>query len=299
VQRFEELAQRYLGISPELGYKILATIGIVLAYLVVRRLSRRVFQRLVDDKQSRYELSKAIAYLAGLLAVLALLKVWFSAGITGFATYLGLLSAGLAVALQDPLINFAGWLFILVRRPFQVGDRIQLGPHSGDVVDVRLFRFVMLEIGQWVNADQSTGRVLHVPNGWVFKHPIANYDGGFGYIWNELEVIVTFESDWQKAKELLLRTVNDHAEHLSADAVKRIEEAADHFHIKFSKVTPVVWTSVVESGVRLTMRYLCKPRERRSSASEIWEALLEGLSKMPDVHLAYPTTRFVGDAPKS
>ena len=158
--------------------------------MLVRRISRRIFQRF-GDAQSRYELSKATAYLAGALGLLVLLKVWFS-GITGIATYLGLLSAGLAVAMQDPLINLAGWLFIIVRRPFQVGDRVQLGPHAGDVVDVRLFRFVMLEIGHWVNADQSTGRVLHVPNGWVFKHPVANYDGGFGYVWNELEVVVTF-----------------------------------------------------------------------------------------------------------
>ena len=64
----------------------------------------------------------------------------------------------LAIALQDPLTNLAGWLFILIRRPFRVGDRIQVGANTGDVVDIRPFRFLMLEVGNWVHADQGTGR---------------------------------------------------------------------------------------------------------------------------------------------
>ena len=72
-----------------------------------------------------------------------------------------------------------------------------------DVIDQRLFRFTLLEIGNWVEADQSTGRVIHVPNSWVFTEDIANYTAGFSYIWNELPVLVTFESDWRRAKRLL------------------------------------------------------------------------------------------------
>jgi small-conductance mechanosensitive channel len=212
-------------------------------------------------------------------------------GVTGLATYLGLLSAGLAIALQDPIINLAGWLFIVTRSPFRVGDRIQIGSHSGDVVDVRIFQFTLLEIGNWVNSDQSTGRVIHVPNGWVFKNSIANYDAGFSYIWNEIEVVVTFESNWRRAKEVLTRTVTDHAEHLTADATRAIDEAAERYHIKMTKLTPVVWTSVVDQGVRLTLRYLCKARERRVSLNEMWEAILDEIANLDDVDLAYPTTR--------
>ena len=193
--------------------------------------------------------------------------------------------------MQDPVANFAGWLFLIVRRPFGVGDRIQIGPHTGDVVDIRPFRFVMMEVGNWVKADQSTGRVIHVPNALVFKSPVANFDEAFGYIWNELEVTVTMESDWKAAKAELLRIVEEHAEHLTADVTERIRLAADKLHIQFGKVTPVVWTAVGDSGVRLTVRYLCKPRERRSSTSEIWETVLEAFAKLPRVDFAYPTTR--------
>jgi hypothetical protein len=76
------------------------------------------------------------------------------------STFLGLVAAGIAVALKDPLTNLAGWLFILWRRPFTAGDRVQIGEHKGDVIDLRLFRFTLLEIGNWVHADQSTGRLL-------------------------------------------------------------------------------------------------------------------------------------------
>ncbi len=291
----EELFERTLGLPPAATARILATVLVITAFLLMRRLARMVIARTTTDPSTRYQINKVVAYVAGTLAVILLFRVW-SEGTTGLATYLGLASAGVAIALQDPLTNLAGWFFIVIRRPFGVGDRIQIGAHIGDVVDIRLFRCVLLEIGNWVHADQSTGRVLHVPNGWVFKNSIATYDAAFGYIWNELEVTVTFESDWRRAKDVLTRTVTDHAEKLSTDAEKQIAEAAEHYHIKFSKLTPVVWTSVVDSGIRLTMRYLCKPRERRSSASEIWESVLDALNDLPDVDLAYPTTRFFDQA---
>ena len=71
------------------------------------------------------------------------------------------------------------------------------------LIDLRIFQFTLMEIGNWVDADQSTGRIVHVPNGSVFVTPLANYAKGFQYIWNEIPVLVTFESDWRRAKEIL------------------------------------------------------------------------------------------------
>ena len=105
-------------------------------------------------------------------------SVWIEA-IGQFGAFLGLLTAGLAIALKDPLTNIAGWIFILTRQPFKLGDRVQIGDQAGDVIDIRLFQFTLLEIGNWVNADQSTGRIIHVPNGTVFTQSQANYSTGF------------------------------------------------------------------------------------------------------------------------
>jgi small-conductance mechanosensitive channel len=289
--RLENAVERYLGVSPLVTENVVETVAAILAWILLERLVRRVLARIVSDTSLRFQVNKAVGYGLGLITLLVVFKVWVREGVSGFATYLGLLSAGLAIALQDPVANFAGWLYIIVRRPFSIGDRIQVGQHMGDVVDIRPFRFLVLEIGNWVKADQSTGRVLHVPNAMVFKNAVANYDDAFGYIWNELEVVLTMESDWHAAKTVLEKILAEHAERLTTDVSTRIRLAAESMHIRFGKTTPIVWTSVVENGVRLTMRYLCKPRERRSSASAIWEHVLDALGPMPDVDFAYPTQR--------
>lgn len=280
----------HLGARPDATGRVIASLAVILGYVVAARIARKIAASAIEDPTSRYQVSKAIGYVLGVVALGLLFRIWIE-GISGFATYLGLLSAGVAVALQEPIIDLAGWVFLIIRRPFRVGDRIQIGPHTGDVVDIRVLQFTMLEVGNWVNADQSTGRVIHVPNGWLFKNSIANYDRGFRFIWNEIEVVVTFESDWRKAKEVLRRIVDDHAEHRSVDATAHIDKAADRYQIKFSKLTPYVWTSVVDHGVCLTMRYLCKPRDRRISSHELWESVLDEFATLPDVDFAYPTTR--------
>jgi small-conductance mechanosensitive channel len=97
------------------------------------------------------------------------------------------------------LANLAGWVFIVWRHPFRVGDRVQIGEHAGDVVDLRIFQFSLMEIRNWVEADQSTGKIIHIPNGIIFTSPLANYTHGFNYLWNEIPITITFESDWEKA----------------------------------------------------------------------------------------------------
>ncbi|MBL7066536.1 MAG: mechanosensitive ion channel, partial [Candidatus Marinimicrobia bacterium] len=206
--------------------------------------------------------------------------------------YLGLLSAGLAIALKDPLTNIAGWIFIIFRQSFSVGDRIQIGEQAGDVIDIRLFQFILLEIGNWVDADQSTGRVIYIPNGQIFTHPLANYSKGFQYIWDELNILITFESNWKKAKEILLEIANKQAEHLSKYAERKVKEAGKKYMIFYKNLTPTVYTSVKDSGVQLTIRYLCEPKNRRGIQQTIWEDVLEQFGKCKDIDFAYPTTRF-------
>jgi len=215
----------------------------------------------------------------------------FQFTVESFTTIVGFLSAGLAIALKDPVSNLAGWAFILWRRPFEVGDRIQIGPHAGDVIDLGLFQFTLNEIGAWVQADQSSGRIIHVPNGKIFTDPVANYNKGFKYIWNEVPVLVTFESDWRKAKQILTKIAVKHAEHLTAEAEHDLLEASQQYLINYRKLTPIVYTKVVDSGVQLTIRYLIEPRKRRGTEHAIWEEILTEFAKCPDIDLAYHTVR--------
>jgi small-conductance mechanosensitive channel len=193
--------------------------------------------------------------------------------------------------LKDPVVNIAGWLFILIRRPFSIGDRIEIGNLKGDVIDMRIFQFTLNEIGNWVDADQSTGRIIHVPNGKIFTEPQMNYTAGFSHIWNEIGVMVTFESDWKKAKSILEEIVTKHAAHLTDAAQKTLREASRKYLIMYNTLTPIVYTSVKDSGIMLTMRYLITPRRRRSSEQAIWEETLESFAQCNEIDFAYPTQR--------
>ena len=207
-------------------------------------------------------------------------------------TYLGLLSAGIAIALKDPISNLFGWLYLLWQKPFEVGDRIQIGNVIGDVIDQRIFSFLLIEVGNWVNAEQSTGRVVYLPNSKVFIEPVFSFNAGIGgYIWNELPLLVTFESNWAKAKEELQSILDNHVWKSDADLKK--QQKNEKFLIHTPASTPIVYTSITDSGILLTMRFLCKPRNRRAKSEIVWEATLAMVNENADIQIAYPTQRIV------
>jgi small-conductance mechanosensitive channel len=279
-----------VALDPDTTGKILASIVFVFVFGVLRFIALRIVYRQTDDIRARYNWRKGITYIAVILSLLILGRVWI-AGFQSIATYLGLVSAGIAIALKDPLVNLAAWVFIMWRRPFTVGDRVEIGSHKGDVIDLRIFQFTLMEIGNWVDAEQSTGRIIRIPNGKVFTEMLANYSKGFRYIWNEIPVLITFESNWRKCKDILAEIATRHAEHLTERAAKRVKEASARMMVFYTTLTPTVYTSVKDCGVMLTIRYLCKPRERRGTEQGIWEDILTRLAECDDIDFAYPTMR--------
>ncbi len=291
MEQFGQWLQERLGLGITAQWNLLASLLVILTIFIARRVTLSMVYRRTDDVRLRYRWQKTTSYVAFGLGLTLVASIWAGA-IQSFGTFLGLVSAGLAIALKDLVVNLAGWVFIMWRRPFQLGDRIQIGEHMGDVIDVRIFQFTLMEIGNWVGADQSTGRVIHVPNGKVLSDALANYSRGFQYIWNELPILVTFESNWRRAKDALEEIINRHALHLSETAEHRIKEVSSRFMIFYSKLTPYVYTRVADCGVELTLRYLCDPRERRGTAHTIWEEVLDVFAEFDDVDFAYPTQRF-------
>jgi len=259
---------------------------------ILKWIITRVVEKNVTDDKTRFNTKKTIGYLIVVIGIAIVGRIWFQ-GFQSIVTYLGLLSAGLAIALKDLIANLAGWIFIIWRKPFEIGNRIQIGEQAGDVIDIRPFQFTILEIGNWVKADQSTGRIVHIPNGFVFTSPISNYDMGFQYIWNEIPVLITFESNWKKAKEVLQQIIDDFAVATTSQAEAQIIATAKKFLIFYKTITPKVYTSVEDSGVLLTIRYLTEIRKRRSSSEEIWESILTHFAECEDIDLAYPTIRRV------
>ncbi|HVH08791.1 MAG TPA: mechanosensitive ion channel domain-containing protein [Gemmatimonadales bacterium] len=282
--------QSHLGLPPEIQAKLLATAATIGVLWLARRLTLAFVYSRVRDPWGRYRWRKGLTYLLVAAGTVVVGGLWFP-GMQQLGTYLGFLSAGLAIALREPVSNLAGWAFIIWRRPFEVGDRVQIGTFAGDVIDLGLQQFTLNEIRGWVDADQSSGRIVHVPNGRVFIDPVANYNKGFPFIWNEVPVVVTFESDWRKAKQLLGKIAIKHAEHLTAQAEQELLAASQQYLLNYRKLTPIVYTKVIDYGVQLTIRYLIEPRKRRGTEHAIWEEVLTEFAAAPDIDFAYHTTR--------
>jgi small-conductance mechanosensitive channel len=291
MQTFQDFINDVLGLSINTQSKIFKSILIILVLWILKFVIHKILHKQIKEVKTRYLWRKTTNYIIVVLGILIIGRIWYK-GFQSIATFLGLLSAGIAIAIKEVIINIAGWLFIILRRPISVGDRIEVDQNIGDIIDIRLFQFTMMEIGNWVQAEQSTGRVIHIPNSRVFTSAIANYSRGFQYIWNEINVLITFESNWQKAKSILNSIVIENAEHLSKSAAKKVKEASKKYMIFYTKLTPIVYTSVKESGVMLTMRYLCQPRDRRNSEQTMWEKILAAFSGEKDIDFAYPTYRF-------
>ncbi|MFT5239705.1 MAG: small-conductance mechanosensitive channel [Candidatus Promineifilaceae bacterium] len=271
--------------------RLLATLLVFLLLWIAKRGLVGALRRQIQDLARFHFWRQTVSYSQAVLMVLLIGNIWAS-GIHSLGTFLGLMSAGLAIAMHDTIANLAGWVFLVTRRPCRVGDRIEIGGLKGDVVDIRPFQFSLLEIGNWVGAEQSTGRLVNVPNSKVLREPLANYSTGFDFIWNEIPVLLTFESDWRKAKKMLIQIAGEKAEHLTGDAEEQTRRAAMQYLIFFSKLTPVVYTAVRDSGVLLTIRYLVRPKRRRGSEELFWEAILDAFDQHADIDFAYPTTRY-------
>ena len=281
----------FLNLSEKSIENLFYTIFTILLFIVIRIVTSSIIRRNIKDEKRSYNLRKTFTYVYSALLIYAISSVWLN-GMQSVGTFLGLTSAGLAIALHDTIANLAGFIFIETRKPFRVGDRVEINGHQGDVIDIRLFQFSIVEVGNWVDADQSTGRIIHVPNNMVLKHPTANSHVGFEYIWNEVPILITFESDWKKAKQIMIDILQEKTESLSQGAQNQIRRAARKYLIVAGKLTPTVYTSVKDSGIMLTMRYLVNPRMRRGTEQKIWEEILDAFEKEDRIELAYPTVRY-------
>jgi small-conductance mechanosensitive channel len=168
-----------------------------------------------------------------------------------------------------------------------------MGGVKGDVIDIRLFQTSLLEIGNWVDSDQSTGRIVHIPNSAIFKKEIYNYNRGFEFIWNEIKLLVTFESDWKRAEEIMLDRARALGGGMEEVVKKKIAAMTRRYMIHYDKLTPIVYVAIRESGVEVTLRYLTEAKQRRSTHDSLCRGILDDIAKEGRVQLAYPTYRIV------
>lgn len=289
--QIQALLEAELGLGPSLQVQIFKSLMIIIVLAIAYRVVRKLLYRTIKDIKTYYRVKKTGGYVFIALGFILVGRVWFM-GIQSVTTFLGLFSAGVAIAMKDLIMNIAGWAYIIWKGPFNVGDRIEIDGISGDVIDIQLFEFALMETRNWVDADQSTGRIVYIPNSRVFNDALFNYSRGIPYVWEEIPIYVTFESNWKKAKAILLEIAKQHGESISEEAEASIKEASRKFMIFNAKLDPTVYTSIHnKNGITLTIRYLCAYRNRRDSSQRVYEKILDRFLVEKDIEFAYPTER--------
>ncbi len=286
----------WLNLSSRWQAKLIVSGSLILLLLVLRALVLAVVHRRIKEPSVWYRARKLTTYVITFVGFVVLASIWVEG--SGLATYVGFLTAGLAIALSDVLKNLAGWLFIVLRRPFRLGDRIAVGGEAGDVIDVRAFRFSLQE---WAPMTAGgfpayTGRIVHVPNGLLFTEPATNYSEGFQYVFHEIPVLVTFESDWRRARDIVLAAVETHAAAPEKVAAE-LRATSQEYRLTFDQLAPAVFTRVGDSGVEISGRLAVPYQATRMIEDAVWTEILDGFGAEPDVELAYPTVRTYFEGP--
>jgi small-conductance mechanosensitive channel len=224
--------------------------------------------------QDKYIWRTNLGLLATLAALITVVLLWAHL-LPNKGTFFGLIGAGLAFALKEPLLSIAGRLSIWFGHLYRVGDRIEFQNMAGDVIGIGVFYTRMLEIGNWIGGDQATGRIVQFPNASVYQHPVYNYTQNFSYIWDELMLPVTYASDVAAATEILVQTGEEYTRDFLKPAAAEIEKLRSDYLLPDLTLEPKVYTRVTSNYVELTLRYLVEPRKRRAASSWLYSHVFE------------------------
>lgn len=205
----------------------------------------------------------------------------------------GLIGAGLAFAMQRPLMSLVGWVVLLTNQIYKEGDRIEVNNIKGDVADVGIMNTRLLEFGGWAGGDQSTGRMVNIPNSWILEKKIINYTRDFNHIWDEVTVRIPYDSNWKKANDIL--------EKIGKDTMLKSSMLEENFNRIFMDygvqrnldgmtLDPKVFMNFKDSWIEMRLRYLTETGKRRSTQTNICRKILEEFQKAK-IKITYPTIR--------
>jgi small-conductance mechanosensitive channel len=258
----------------DLGVKTLTVFITILVILLISTILKRVIPKYISATSSRYRARKFVNFLGYLLIIISVLIV-FSNQLTGFTVFLGVAGAGIAFALQEVIASAAGFIVIHSSHFYKVGDRVHLGGIKGDVIDIGILRTSLMEIGEWVKGDLYNGRITRVANSFVFKEPVYNYSGNFPFLWDEIEVPIKTESDFEFAKEKFLEILNEIQGEYVEGAKKYWAKMTEEFMIENAKVEPNVSMVFDENWITFTLRYVVDYKSRRGTKDKISQEVLK------------------------
>jgi small-conductance mechanosensitive channel len=263
----------------------LGMMAIVLVLGVAKTIDLYVFGRL-EDAVTRYNLRRILKLLVGLVLILIVISIIFANWYTTIVS-LGLISLILGFALQTPITSFIGWIYILVRAPYRVGDRIRIGEATGDVIDVSYLDTTLWEFGgQYLSTDHPSGRIIKFPNSNVLDTAVYNYSWPlFPYIWNEISFQVAYDSDLEFVAKTMQETAEEELGPAMIERVKTFRELlantpVDQLEVRehpavFFRINPNTW-------VEATVRYIVEPKQAGRVKTKLIKKMLERLNSEPE-----------------
>ena len=273
----------------QMTYRIFVSVlAVTVIYSIFSLLLDTVFRKKISDTKSRYTATKVISVLEILLMAVIVARIWVE-DVSTLVVFFGIIGAGVAIALQDVFKNFAGSITILLSGTYSVGDRIEIDGRYGDVMDIGIMNTTMMELRSWVDGDQATGRLTIVPNGKVITSPVNNYTKDHSFIWDEIQVPVTYRSDWRRAIEIITTIARTETAEINRLANREIEEIGEKYYLPKRDIEPAVYVRITDNWIMLSVRYVTNARERRIMHARLSRLILEALEKESTIEVSSTT----------
>ena len=234
---------------------------------------RKVLKKRIADLAIRYKAQKGVEIIGYVLIALLILISFTVKNLEDYTIIIGLFTAGITFTLQELILSIAGSFYIFFVRVYKPGDRIEINGIKGDVIDIDSIYTTLMEMGEWVSSDNYSGRIVKISNAFVFKGPIKNYSMDFPFVWDELNILITYESDLELAKKI----VQKQAELLLADYTEKStakwEEMVERYYIEDSKLAPSIAINLTDNWVAINLRYITDYKRRRATKHELLELI--------------------------
>jgi len=266
----------------------------VVFIFVLAWLTRKGLSRWIADNATRYR-AKKITSLVSYLLIAFLAVVSFTGKVQYFSIAIGLLTAGLAFALQEVILSIAGWFAIFGAKLYNPGDRIEINGVKGDVIDIGVTRTTLMEIGQWVKSDNYSGRIVQISNAFVFKGPVFNYSTDFPFVWDEIIIPIKYGSDLKLVNSIVQNTADKLLSEYAEFASQHWKVMVNKYLIENANTAPTVSTKLTDNWIELCLRYVVDYQKRRVTKTEIYSEIFRAISESDaKVTLASATFEVVG-----
>jgi small-conductance mechanosensitive channel len=252
---------------------VITLFSISMIYLGLRVLFENLTLSRISEIKTKYSFRKGITVVFYLLIVVVVSIIWVE-NTQALVVSFGIIGAGIAIALQDVFRNFAGSIFIISSGLYSVGDRVEIDEKMGDVIDIGLWNTTLMEIQGWVDGDQTTGRITLIPNGAVISTPVFNYTKDFTFIWDEITIPLTYQSDWKEAIRVFSSILKEQNDKMVAEAETAIERVGTKYYIIRKGVEPAIYLTTTSNWVQISMRYVVDVRQRRQVHNDLSRKML-------------------------